>query len=219
MLGTQSESRRKRAAQKSQDPMVVAKAALQLAKSLRSEVERKRVQQITTQTNYLAGVVTLVSGIAQGDGVSGRTGDSVRLQNLDLRVNFATFTDSTVAWRMIVFSDRRQVAGTNPTVTQVLDTDSAISAFALGTADRWLVLKDVTIDQNARFLNGDMSNVLVCRIPLNNLVARWNAGTTTAGQVYVLITCDVASTASMVGKPAAGDAATRFTADLSYTDA
>lgn len=198
--------------------LAVAREALSIAKKLRREAEVKRVQQITTQTNYLAGAVTLISGIAQGDGVSGRTGDTVRLKHVDLRVNMATFTDSTILWRVLVFSDKRQVPGTNPTVTQVLDTDSALSAFSLANVGRWIVYKDFSFSQNARFLNGDMSDHQVWHIKLNDLLGRWTGATTTDGQLYVLITCDVASTGSMVGKPNAGDAATRFTVDLAYTD-
>ncbi len=202
-----------------QHALEVAREALAVARGIGRETEIKRVQQITTQTNYLAGSVTLVSGIAQGDGVSGRTGDVVRLKHLDLRVNFATFTDSTILWRLLVFTDKRQVAGTNPTVTQVLDTDSALSAFSLANAGRFRVFKDFTFSQNARFLNGDMSDGFVWRIQLNDMLARWNAGTTTDGQVYVLITCDVASAGGMAGKPAINDSATRFTVDLAYSDA
>ncbi len=211
-------SGRKQKASNAKDAMELARRALLEVRKLASSEEVKRVQQITTQTNYLAGAVTLVSGIAQGDGVSGRTGDTVRLKRLSLRLNCATFTDSNVTWRVIVFTDKRQVAGTNPTVTQVLDTDSALSAYALAQAGRFRVFKDYTFSQNARFLNGDMADPSVWDLDLGNMEARWTGGTTTAGQVYVLITCDVASAASMTGKPAAGDAATRFTTDLYYTD-
>lgn len=211
---------RKKAAKSSKDPLGIAREALSLARSLKAEVEVKRFQQTTTQTNYLAGVVTHLSGIAQGDTVSARTGDTVRLKHVDIRLNMATFTDSTLCWRVIVFSDKRQVPATAPTVLQVLDTDSAISAYALGNAaDRYIIYKDFTLSQNARFLNGDMSDNFVWRVPLGNRLGRWNGANYTDGQVFMLVTCDVASAATMVGKPAAGDAATRFTVDLAFTDA
>ncbi len=197
--------------------MAVASRALQLAKQVSNAVEIKRYQQTTTQTNYLAGVVTHLTGIAQGDGVSARTGDAVRLRAMEMRLRLATFTDSDCAWRIIVFSDLRQVSGTAPAVTTVLDSDSALSPYSIATAGRWHVYKDMVFNQNARFLNGDMADDIVWHIPLNR-TARWSGGTYNAGQIFCLITCDVASAASMAGKPAAGDSATRFTVDVEYTD-
>jgi len=197
--------------------MKVAERALRLAQSVAQATEGKRWQQTTTQTNYLAGVITAISDIPQGDGVSQRTGNSVRLKRLDLRLRLATFTDSDAAWRIIVFTDTRQVFGTAPTVLNVLDTDSSLAAYALAHAGRFRIFKDMVVNQNARFLNGDMADDFHLTVPLN-MTGRWSGASVTDGQVYVLITCDVASAVSMVGKPAPGDSASRFTVDIQYQD-
>jgi len=199
------------------DAMRIAAQALKIAQSMRAGAEVKRYQQITTQSNYLAGVVTAISDIPQGDTVSQRTGNAVRLKHLDLRVRLATFTDSDVAWRVIVFTDLRQVFGTAPTVANVLDTDSSLAAYALAHAGRFHIYKDMVVNQNARFLNGDMADDFHLSLPLNR-TGRWSGASVTEGQIYVLITCDVASAGSMIGKPAINDCATRFTVDIQYTD-
>lgn len=196
-----------------------ARLALSVVRSLAGSTETKVYQQTTTQTNYLAGSVTLLSGISQGDTLSTRTGDSVKLTRLLFRLRLATFTDSDCVWRVIIFSDRRQVSGVTPTVTSVLSTDSAMSLYSPDTYGRWRVIKDMTFNQNARFLNGDMADDFVWDLKLS-LKPRWagGVGNYNADQLYCLITCDVAAAASMVGKPAAGDSATRFNAELQFKD-
>lgn len=196
-----------------------ARLALAGVRAMQSAVETKIYQQTTTATNYLAGSVTWLSGISQGDTISTRTGDSVRLTKVTLRLRLATFTDSDVAWRVIIFTDTRQVSGSTPTVLNVLATDSSMSLSNPDTFGRFKVFKDFTFNQNARFLNGDMADDFVWTMA-PKLSPRWAgaAGNYNAQQLYCLITCDVASSASTVGKPAAGDVATRLNAELQFHD-
>ncbi len=207
------------AAERETDALIVARQALRLARGMVGSVERKVYQQTTTTNNYLAGNVTNIFAPAQGDGVGQRTGDAVRLKKVTIRMSYATFTDSTVTWRFILFHDKRQVSGVTPTVTTVLATDTATSQVSVDTRGRFAIHRDITVTQIARFLNGDMSDVFVWDVPLN-LETRWAGGIGNLNQngLYVLITCDVQSAASMVAKPAAGDCATRYTVDAEFTD-
>ncbi len=190
-------------------------AALALVRRMKPEI--KRYQQITTQTNYLVGSITNINTMAQGDTVSTRTGDRIQQTKLTLRLICSTFTDSTIVWRVIVFTDKRQVSGSSPSVTTVLQSDSAISAYNIDTADRWIIHRDLMFTQNARFLNGDMSSAFKEDIHIGQQ-AGYAGGTLNMNGLYVLITCDVPSAGSMSGKPLASDAATRFSTDLRFTD-
>ncbi len=208
-----------KAAERETDALIVARQALRLARGMVGSVERKIYQQTSLSTNYLAGSVTNVFAPAQGDTVSTRTGDSVRLKRIVIRMTYATFTDSTITWRFVLFHDKRQVSGVTPTVTTVLTTDTALSQFSDATRGRFAIHRDITTNQIARFLNGDMSDSFVWDIPMN-LETRWAGGVGNLNQngLYLLITCDVQTAASMTAKPAAGDVATRFTVDAEFTD-
>lgn len=196
-----------------------ARLALRSVNAMRAAIETKIYQQTTNVTNYLAGSVTWLSGISQGDTISTRTGDSVRLTKVVVRLRLATFTDSDVVWRVIIFTDTRQVSGATPTVANVLQADSAMALYNPDTVGRFRVFKDFTFNQNARFLNGDMADDFVWNIS-PKLTPRWAGavGNYNAQQLYALITCDVASVASMVGKPAAGDCASRMNVELQFHD-
>lgn len=109
--------------------MLVAKRALRKVKKLERKVEVKiQDSGIVTQTPALAGILTHINGIAQGDGVSERDGISCNLIGFKMNYRVQLNAASTLAIiRVIVVRDNRQVESTDPSVLDVLLSASVIS--------------------------------------------------------------------------------------------
>lgn len=98
-----------------------------------------------------SGTVQCLTTIAQGDTYQTRTGNSILLSSLLHRCNYlvhGTATNTLV--REIVFMDLQQVADTNVTVADVLETVDVLSALNGNTAGRFKVLGDTTIKLNQK---------------------------------------------------------------------
>jgi hypothetical protein len=198
----------------------VALQALALAKGLRKEVEVKVYQQQQTFTNLLAGVVTDFTAIPQGVTVSQRIGESIRLQRLRIRAKLGMTVSSNMAYRCIVFADKRQQNSVAPLVAQVLVSDLSVSPYLVDNNDRWLILKDETIELNASFLNGDTSHSQVWDIDCRNLPLdfAFGAGHSKNG-VYMLLTADVLDNSGGGTKPAIADSVAQFFWEATFSDA
>jgi len=89
------------------------------------------------------GVVTLLSGIAQGDGTSSRDGNSVKLKGGDLRYYFTqNGSASRTAIRVLVVVDTRN-QGANPSISDILTSATVVAPPNL-TAEpgRYVILSD-----------------------------------------------------------------------------
>jgi hypothetical protein len=200
--------------------MAVALEALSLAKGMRKLVEAKVYQEQKTITNLLAGVITDFSAIPQGVTVSQRVGETIRLQRLRVRAKMGMTTSSNMAYRCIVFADKRQQNSVAPLVAQVLVSDLTVSPYLIDNNDRWLILKDETIELNATFLNGDQSHSIIWDIDCRNLPMdfAFGAGHSKNG-VYMLLTADVLDTSGGGTKPAIADSVAQFFWEAVFTDA
>lgn len=91
------------------------------------------------------GFITYLSGIAQGDGVNNRDGNSVKTSDMLFRFAFTLDPAATTPCRirMILFIDTDNL-GTAPAVTDVLQTVSALSALERTTQSggRFRILAD-----------------------------------------------------------------------------
>lgn len=102
---------------------------------LNSRVEHKRATTVVAAANWAtAGAVIAVSQfIVQGDDIANRSGDTIYLENVKVRIN-SVYTDSGTGFalnavvRVILFSDNMDT-GTVPAVTDVLQSASQLSGF------------------------------------------------------------------------------------------
>nr|WRQ64689.1 structural protein [Riboviria sp.] len=104
----------------------------QVVKSMLSaRVEHKRAVALGAAVDLpTAGVIHLVSAIAQGDDIGNRSGDMIRPVRLKIRVQFAQLAANfnSFSGRVIIFQDMTQ-GGAVATVGSVLDSASPLSAF------------------------------------------------------------------------------------------
>ncbi len=102
--------------------MLVAKRALRKVKKLERKVEVKILDSgIVTQTPAVAGILTHLNGIVQGDTEQQRDGLSCNMIGFKLNYRVQLNAASTLAIvRVIIVRDNRQVESTNPGVLAVI---------------------------------------------------------------------------------------------------
>nr|QYA72311.1 coat protein [Tobacco albetovirus 3] len=115
---------------------------------IRGEAETKRFVLVNTlNLNSTAGtVLNLSNGIIQGDDISQRAGDKIRMTKQILRVRATAITNSQT-FRFIWFKDNTN-RGTTPSVTEVLNSASFMAQYNPVTLlqHRFTILKDVELD-------------------------------------------------------------------------
>lgn len=148
--GKRSYGRRRKYKSTGSSVMAMAKTALRGVNFLRSVLnpERKFVDVDGGGGAFAVsntGFVTYLSGIAQGDGVNSRDGNSVKTSDMLFRFAFTLDPAATVPCRvrMILFIDTDNL-GTVPAVNDVLQTVSALSALERTTQSggRFKILAD-----------------------------------------------------------------------------
>ena len=81
--------------------------------------------------------------MAQNDTSSGRTGNSILMRNVHLRLGFEQHASATVTtYRVILLWDTQQTADTSPAVTDVLESASPYSPLATANVGRFKVIKN-----------------------------------------------------------------------------
>jgi len=196
--------------------MRVAQHALAVAKSAQKAPEEKYFQFSSQTTNYLAGVSTVLTSVAQGVGQAQRVGDKLQLRRVRLRGKFYSLTPSNTTFRVALV---RSVGGGVPAVTDVWTSDDTQSQRNRSLDDIYQILKEETITLNDSFLNGDCAAQLDWDLSVNRPV--WfAAGATTneRGGLYLVVTNDLADAASSITKPAIGDTGSIWRVELAYTD-
>lgn len=99
-------------------------------------------QNLGSTTSSSTGTMTLLNGMAQGDTSSQRTGNSILMRNVHLRLVFTQNpTAVSTIYRVMLILDTQQIGDTNPSVTDVLESASPLSPLATGTSGRFKVLK------------------------------------------------------------------------------
>lgn len=138
---------------KKYDTISLAKKALQGVWYLKGLVNSEMLhnQSIGSTTTPNTGTMTLLNGMAQNDTSSGRTGNSILMRNVHLRLGFEQHASATLTtYRVILLWDTQQTADTAPAVTDVLESASPYSPLATANAGRFKILKSwfFTTDDN-----------------------------------------------------------------------
>jgi len=130
---------------KKYDTISLAKKALQGVWYLKGLVNSEMLhnQGLGSTTTPITGTMTLLNGMAQNDTSSGRTGNSILMRNVHLRLGFIqNAAATTTTYRVILLWDTQQTSDTNPAVTDVLESASPYSPLATANAGRFKVLKN-----------------------------------------------------------------------------
>lgn len=98
-----------------------------------------------------SGTIVHYTSVAQGDGATTRTGNSIFVRalmvNLNIKIN-PSVIGSTFC-RIIAFIDTQQIGDTSPSVTDVLESANVNSSLALNTSGRFKILRNWEFDLNA----------------------------------------------------------------------
>ena len=88
------------------------------------------------------GTMTLLNGIAQGDTDTERTGKSILMRNVHIRLVFTQNSAATATtYRVMVVKDLQQISDTTPAITDVLESANPLSPLKQSNAGRFKVLK------------------------------------------------------------------------------
>lgn len=89
------------------------------------------------------GTMTLLNGMAQNDTSSGRTGNSILMRNVFIRLCFTQNASATsTIYRVMLVLDSQQIGDTNPTIPDILETVNPIAPLSTASAGRFKVLKN-----------------------------------------------------------------------------
>lgn len=89
--------------------------------------------------------IYLLNGMAQGDGQSQRTGNSILMHSLKSIEHYYTPTTNDVLMREILFIDKQQISATAPTALDILETSTATSLYNKKESSRFQILSDKLI--------------------------------------------------------------------------
>lgn len=87
--------------------------------------------------------------IGQGDTLSGRTGNSILLKSINIKMLIHQNPSATqTTFRCILFQDNQQISDTLPNITNLLDGTSVIAFLNASQAGRFQILKNwlITLD-------------------------------------------------------------------------
>jgi len=185
---------------------------------LESRLEHKRVTAVGAASDLAAaGVVnTITMAVAQGDDISGRTGDVIKVGKLRIQYTFINNSNTLgnqYTGRIIIFSDSMCV-GATPAVTDVLAVADPQSGYNVTSkqANRFKVYHDAVIPIVSTTVNARFHRTIM--IPVNKMVhflgATAVAGSQGRNSLFALFIADAAS---------AGVYRYSWSYDLEYTDA
>lgn len=180
-----------------------------IARSLSRFVEAKyfdiktTVSTVNNSTPYMQSL----TNITQGSGDSQRVGDSIKLQSLQLNLNFYANVLAAVAttYRLIIFKWNPNDGSTAPVIGQILNTGGVSDGYEplyLPNRDfraQYHILYDKTFNPigNTNTLGQATSKsafIRKIRIKLRNKIQFSAGGTTGTGKIYMLITADGGAT-------------------------
>lgn len=97
-----------------------------------------------TATPDTSGTVVHITNIAQGDDDNNRTGLSVLVKSVFIRMSATINASATTTFiRIILFRDTQQVGDSTPAVTSILESASYLAPLNTNSVGRYSVLKDV----------------------------------------------------------------------------
>jgi len=118
-----------------------AKGVWYLKGLVNSEMLHNQLTGNTTVSN--TGVVTLLNGMAQGDTSSQRTGNSILMRNVFLRLVFTQSAAATsTIYRVMLIKDTQQVGDQSPAAPDILESLNPLSPLNTSTVGRFKVMKN-----------------------------------------------------------------------------
>lgn len=97
----------------------------------------------TTITPNIAGSITHITGIANGNSVTTRVGNGIRASWYELRFRVTQAAAATETWlRCVLFVDKKQVESVVPATQDVLKNADVLSPYARLTHGRFRILFD-----------------------------------------------------------------------------
>lgn len=129
----------------------LARKAWRATKYIKGLVNSEMLQIINSSSTAIpnTGAVVSLSNIAQGDTVSGRTGNSVLARTFLLRAQVTKHASATETFvRIMLIWDTQQIGDTAPTIATVLDSVDTLSGLNVSTTGRYKILmnKHYTLD-------------------------------------------------------------------------
>lgn len=89
------------------------------------------------------GTIASLTNIGQGDGITSRTGNSILVRNLLIRLTLEQHATATKTfYRIMLVVDTQQIGDTAPGVTDVLESASTLSSLDTNEPGRFVVLKN-----------------------------------------------------------------------------
>lgn len=142
------------------------------------------------------GSVTLLTGVAQGDDVNNRQGNSVLGKTIYLRLittRVAANTNPVNFGRVIIFKDMENT-GTDPTIADVLQSATVISPLNVDHVARYQILADRVLPLS---LNGNEGSQHKFYLRVNDHVKYTGSGAAAIykNQIYMIIIGDQATNA------------------------
>lgn len=188
--------RRKPWYEKKYSAMEMAGKALSGLKYVKSMLNvEKKILDTTVLTDLSDnGFVQSLTGMATGDTINTRDGNSIKGVYLGGRITLKINSSATASVaRCIVFQDTQQIADTSPTLTEVLQTNDVKSFLNQAALGRFKILwdKTYTLSQNSP----TATHQIHVDIPLNHHL-RFNGNTandTQKGHLYYLALSDEAT--------------------------
>lgn len=136
---------------KKYDAISIAKHAARGVWYLKGLVNSEMLHNQSTgnTTTSSTGTVTLLNGMAQNDTASGRTGNSILMRNVFLRLGFQQHPSaSSTTYRVMLVLDKQQVGDSNPTIADILETVNVYSPLATANVGRFKVMKNWFFNTN-----------------------------------------------------------------------
>ncbi len=172
--------------------MLVAKKALRkvnkVQKAIRNEKKMKDTT-ITTLVPIIAGVVTHLTSVDQGDTIITRDGLNVKVFFFELRYHLIKHaTPTSTRFRILIVRDTRQVESVFPSYLAVMLEVAPISAYSRVNPGRFMVLYNKVVTLRTNFIAFTTSFTKKVNIP----VAWVGAGgpSITKNGLYMLIVSD-----------------------------
>lgn len=136
-----------RVAKKGVSALQMARKAFGYARWLRTmlNVEKKKHDAQVNTTIGTTGNVQILSGIAQGDGIGNREGNSIKVNSLYLRGALTIHGSATASiCRIMLVRDKQQIGDTEPALSDVLQSVDHTSPLNSATVGRFKIMWDKT---------------------------------------------------------------------------
>ena len=153
---------------------------------------------VSTMTT--TGMVIPMTSIAQGDAVAGRTGNSIFVRSINMKVYFF-LNPSTIGtvFRMAIIKDNQQLSDTTPTITEIYAaaSPSVTAPLNVNTAGRFSVLKSwffAMDDSKTQFRLINHYHILRHHVRYNGT----SGSDVQKGGLYLVIWCNEATNAPTV---------------------